>query len=428
MSTLNKLVFAPTKRLYYGRIIILVAAINLFFSGPGQTYSISVFIDSYIKDFGWSRSMVSSMYSTATLIAGLLLFIVGRSIDKYGHRFMSVTIAALLGVACMWSSFITNLGMLFIGFFMLRLFGQGSMTLLPSTLVPQWFIKKRATALSLMSLGGVAASAVLPPLNIYIIDNWGWDIAWRVWTILLWFLFIPIAYIFIHNKPENIGLLPDDNIITLKGKNRNKNNKCIDKETHEISWTLKEAMQTRAFWLIMFCQAIPSMIITGVTFHFVSIMGQQGLDRTLAAFILSIVAMVSFPITFITGFILDKIKAHFVIAGLLVTQLISLLILLNTHTAAMAIVYGVTMGMVMGSQGVCNNVIWANYYGREYLGSIRGFSMMSIIVGSAFGPLPFGFAFDYFGGYGEIISTIAIIPLLGIVSALISPPPKKEIV
>ncbi|WP_337957771.1 hypothetical protein [Guptibacillus spartinae] len=72
--------------IFYGWYIVIVAAIAVFFSGPGQTYGVSVFIDYYIQEFGWSRSLVSGIYSTATLAAGLLLFLVGRLIDKLGQR------------------------------------------------------------------------------------------------------------------------------------------------------------------------------------------------------------------------------------------------------------------------------------------------------------------------------------------------------
>ena len=80
---------------FYGWIIVAVSATTLFFSGPGQTYSVSSFIDSYISEFGWSRAVVSSMYSVGTLIAGLLMGFMGSFFDKRGHRFMTTIIAAI---------------------------------------------------------------------------------------------------------------------------------------------------------------------------------------------------------------------------------------------------------------------------------------------------------------------------------------------
>ena len=129
---------------YYGWVILFMSALAFFFSGPGQTYSISIFIDHYIKQFGWSRSLVSSLYSGGTLISGLILTFMGQKIDKYGHRKMIVIISLSLGAAALWMSIISNPIMLLIGFFLMRFFGQGSMGLWPQTLVPHllsfiWF-------------------------------------------------------------------------------------------------------------------------------------------------------------------------------------------------------------------------------------------------------------------------------------------------
>lgn len=142
-----------------------------FFSGPGQTYSNAAFIDYYILDFNWERSLVSGIYSAATLAAGFLLFLVGSSIDRFGQRTVSLTVSILLASACFWNSIVVNPVMLFIGFFLIRLLGQGSMTLVPNTLIPQWFIEKRGRAFSLMMLGGFISSTFFPPFNAWLISN-----------------------------------------------------------------------------------------------------------------------------------------------------------------------------------------------------------------------------------------------------------------
>ena len=72
--------------IFYGWAIVALSALSMFFSGPGQTYSISIFIDYYIQDFSYSRSFVSGIYSVGTLAAGITLFFVGRAIDRLGQR------------------------------------------------------------------------------------------------------------------------------------------------------------------------------------------------------------------------------------------------------------------------------------------------------------------------------------------------------
>lgn len=52
--------------------------------------------------------------------------------------------------------------------------------------------------------------------------------------------------------------------------------------------------------------------------------------------------------------------------------------------------------------------------------------MTTMVIGSALGPLPFGIAFDYFGGYREIILLMLLAPMIGSVAALLARPPRKE--
>lgn len=408
-------------RFYYGWIITAIASLGVFFSGPGQTYFISVFINSYIKGFGWNRATVSSFYSASTLLSGLLLFIVGRLADRYGQKKMMIIAAALLGLSCIWNSFISSLWMLFLGFFIGRLAGQGSMTLIPSTIVPQWFIKRRAFAFSMMSMGSAIGSAVLPPFNTWLIGLWGWNGVWRLWAGLLLFLFIPVSYFLLFDRPETLGLLPDN-----EGINGTGNTGAIEFENESAAWTLKKATRTRAFWGMLFCQLLFPMINTGVIFHFVSILGTKGLSASSASFVLSLFAIVSFPTTLAAGYLLAKIKAHHAAALIASLQLISLAVLLFSTSLQTTVAFAVILGAASGLQAVQGGLVWPDYYGMKHLGSIRGLVMTASVIASAIGPVPFGFAFDTFGAYTEALLLMMVFPAVGIVAALISPKPVRN--
>ncbi|WLR58559.1 MFS transporter [Guptibacillus hwajinpoensis] len=414
---------------FYGWYIVMAAAIGVFFSGPGQTYAVSVFIDYYIQDFGWGRSLVSGIYSSATLVAGLLLFVVGRLVDKHGQRRMMLIMGSLLAFACFWNSFVIGPVMLFIGFFMLRLFGQGSMTLIPNTLVPQWFVVKRGRALSFMAIGGFLSSASFPPLNTWLITTFGWESAWRILGLALIGIFLPVVFFIVKNKPEDIGLLPDNAISKKKLAQRReeKMEEVEQEEGFETNWTVKEAMRTRAFWFILFCVSIPALVNTGLTFHLFSILGEQGVPGSTAAIILSIMAIVGFPVTMASGFILERVNVHIVLGLSFVGQMVFILLLTQVHTYLLAIVFAVLWGIIGGIERITLNIIWPNYFGREHLGSIKGIATTTMVIGSAFGPLPFGIAFDVFGGYTEILLIILIFPILGTIAAFMSPPPSKQV-
>lgn len=411
-----------TKRPFYGWAIVAVAALTLFFSGPGQTYSVSIFIDHYVESFGWGRTEVSSYYSMATLVAGFTLPLIGRGIDKKGQRRMLVIIAFALAMAALWMSFVRTPLMLILGFFMLRLLGQGSMTLLPNTLVPAWFQRNRGKALSLMALGGVVGSAAIPPINNLLLVNFGAALAWRTWTALLLLIMIPAGWIVIRNRPEEKGLMPDGDRDDDLGQNQFRPAKRV--EVSSYPWRLDEAMKTRSFWLMLLTMAIPSMINTGITFHMVSIIGEKGFSSAFAASILSIMALSQFPMTFVAGFVVDYVKVHLVKGLNYILYLVVVLAIFLGDRPALLILYAILHGIFLAFDSVSTGVLWPNYFGSRNLGSIRSITMTSMVIGSALGPLPFGLAYDIFGGYNEILIIMMAFPLLGALASFASPAPE----
>lgn len=117
-----------------------MVALSYFFSAPGQTFFGSGFIDIYVKDLKWDRTIVSSLYSIATLLSGLFISSVEQIADRIGTKITMIAAGILLGLVCIWNSFNFSLVTLFIVFAFSRFLGQGSMILLPSLVLPKWFI------------------------------------------------------------------------------------------------------------------------------------------------------------------------------------------------------------------------------------------------------------------------------------------------
>ena len=404
-------------RFFYGWVIVLVAGLAVYFSGPGQTYTVSVYIDSYITEYGWSRTTVSTMYSLGTFAAGMLMGAVGRLIDRHGHQRMSVVIAAAFGFALLLMSAVTSTTMLLAGFFLIRLLGQGSMGLVGGTLVPQWFIRRRGRAVSVLSLFGALSMATFPVMNIWLIQSLGWQNGWRTWTIVTWLLVAPLFHLLIRTRPEDVGLHPD-------------NEKPPDPEggapAQEEHWTLGEALRTRSFWLLNYITVVPSAIITGCVFHQISILGQAGLTPEAAALISTVTSLVNLPILLLAGGLADRYQVKYLMAAAQGILLAMVAALYAADSMPLVLVYGAAMGAQMGVQAIVREVAWPNYYGRRHLSTIRGVNMMAGVIGSALGPLPFGYAFDVFGGYSQVLLASMAFPLAGILVGLLADKPVKR--
>ncbi|WP_027108021.1 MFS transporter [Lacticigenium naphthae] len=403
---------------YYGWIIVFIGALSIFFSGPGQTYSVSIFIDFYIEEFGWSRSQISSFYSIATLISGFFMPVVGNLIDKKGQRKATITVALLFGLTLIWMSMIQAPWMILIGFLFIRMFGQGSLTLIPNVLIPQWFVSKRGRALSFISYGGVMGAAFIPPLNNYLIQNYSLSIAWLFWAAMMFFILLPIAFFFMKNRPEDIGLLPDG------AEKLSELNKSKAKPASEaVSWTLQEAKQTRSFWLMLFVSAVPSLLNTAITFHIVSIIGEKGYGATFAAFLLSTIAITQMVLTVFAGYTVERVPVH-IVKGfnyILYAGVIFLLIFANNDIYLIG--FAILQGFFMAFDTVSTGVLWPNYFGRMHLGKIRGLTMAAMVIGSALGPFPYGVAYDYLGSYNQILLVSIALPVFASIASFLSPAP-----
>lgn len=407
---------------YYGWFVLFLSAIATFFSSPGQTYSISAFIDSYLKEFGYSRTLISGIYSLATVLSGSLLVFMGKAVDRFGQRMMLVIAGTMLGVACMFNSFIINLPMIFVGFFLLRYFGQGSLSLIPGSLVPQWFEKRRAFAISLLTLGTIIGNIVAPRLNTFFIATYGWQMAWRIWAIFLIFLFTPLMYVFIINKPENLNLLPDNEKVLSQ--------QDIDDELATVtknSFTLNEALKTKEFWFIGVISMIIPMISTGMMFHMYSILGEKNIDAQSTSMIIGYIALPGLIMPLIAGLIIDRFRSKYIVIITLSIMILDLVFMLFVKSTYSASIFLIIYGFATNVQNVTINLIWVRYFGRLHLGAIKGAATVFGVLGSALGTVPFGLSFDLTNSYNAAFIAMTGITTLAIFLAFSIKKPVRHI-
>ena len=125
-------------------------------TSPGQTYVVSIFIEDFIADLGISRSLISTLYTLGTLIGSFALPIVGYQIDRRGARLMVGVITALFGLACVYMGYVQNAVMLGFGFIALRMLGQGSLGMVCTNVINQWWARRRGPSDGDLRHGGLA--------------------------------------------------------------------------------------------------------------------------------------------------------------------------------------------------------------------------------------------------------------------------------
>ena len=400
---------------------MVVATLGMIMTSPGQTYVVSIFIESFIADLKISRSLVSTLYTIGTLVGSFVLPIVGYQLDRHGARLIMVFITVLFGVACVYMGYVQNAIMLGFGFIVLRMLGQGSLGLICTNIINQWWVRRRGMV---MGISGMAGSLIslggFPNLVNWLLPIYGWRFTYVLLGIILVCVMTPLASIFFRNHPEDYGLQPDGGESAIS---RFRKKRQVTAGWTEVHWTLGEAMRTSVFWILMASLSAISMLSTGLFFHMVSIFTDNGLTPNLAAAVFVPIAVTTAIVNWCSGILVDRVPVRILLAIGLVFQSLSLLMARWLSGTTFALGFGVVLGVSSGLIRILGSVVWAMYFGRHHLGSITGFTTMITITGSALGPMPLGIGRDLLGSYNLALIISAFIPLLlGIISFFIHDP------
>jgi len=392
---------------FYGWMILGWGTLGVLMSIPGQTMGVSAFTEYLLEALNISRDSLSLAYMFGTISSSLLLPLVGRIYDKIGVRPLAFLSALLLGVVLVYLSQVDRISnairsiidswwvtmvMIFFGFFLLRFFGQGVLTMVSRNMMMMWFEKRRGFATGFSNVFISLGFAFAPYLISRIIDNHGWRGAWIVLAIVVGVAFPVIVLIFFRNKPRDSGLEPDGGVVSKKNK---KNYFPVAKH-----FTINEAIKNYSFWVFALFLAMQGLYVTGITFHVVSIFEEVNLSKELALSIFQPMAVVAVVVTLGFSALSDHIKLKYLlyIKGFGACLSTVSLVFLQSGMWAYHLLY-IGTGILAGMFNVLNSVTWPRYFGTNHLGSITGQSVMMIVLGSALGPIMFSFSLSQFGSY-----------------------------
>ena len=402
---------------FSGWTMLGVGATALLLSAPAQTYGFAVFIDPMVAELGWSRSLISAVYTVATFGSAGALLLAGRLIDRHGQRRVMAAAAAVYAAALVVMGAIEGLAGLLVGFMLLRVSGASVFTLAARTLVQQWFVRRRGWAASLVNLGKMLGMAVAPPAGAVLIEELGWRHAWQAIAAVV-ALFVPLVLLVVRNRPEEIGQRPDGD--------RDEGIAAPQPTAAAPSWTPRQARRTPAFWLLLAGTVVPAAVTNGLSFNQVSILTGAGLSPAVAATAFTVESVVALPMTLLAGRLSDRFGARYVLAFGQASLAAAMLSLLVTDSVATALIYGGLRGLASGTWILASEVAWAAYFGRRHLGAIMGMSFAAAFVGAAVGPLPFGLIYDAVGRYDPAIWGLAVLPAVTTWAVLLARPPAPQ--
>ena len=367
--------------------------------------AIQVFIT---EDTGWKKSTISLAVTGGTWAAGLLSPFIGRLADRYGPRWLmpvgiiivAMSLFSVAGVQAIWQFFAAYI----VG----RAVSQPVMVgVVPRTAAVNFFRRRRNIALSLVSIFRPVGSAINIQIISLIAIHYGWRTAYRYFGILSLILVGPMVLV-MRRRPEDIGLLPDgagrdEGPVAMPGASDRSRGRDL-----EFSWTLREAVTSRAFWLISLTAAFGTLASGTVSFSLVPYLAEDvGLSKGTAAGVLSLGTFLAIG-NLGWGYLAEFITPRRCLVVALVVSGAMVLYLTTVNSLAMALGFAMLFGIFSGPEDPLQSMMLAQYFGRNSYGAILGVVAPFQTVMLGFGPALGTLYREEFGSYTGLYVGLAI--------------------
>lgn len=369
-----------------------------FFSSFGQTFFISLFVPYWVDSMQINNTLFGIIYASVTMVSALLLWFLGRFIDRTSLPRFSLLVLLPLIFSVFFLSRAENIVLLIAGLLLVRFFGQGLMSHTSATGIAKYYEADRGKALGITSLGHPAGQLLLPVLAVALIKHSGWqDTMFYMGIVSLPVLLISVWAI----KP-----VTQDNAALSNGKIRKHGNK--EGQSRIITdWK---------FWVIALNIFIVPFLYTSIFLYQYTIGETKGYDASWVAFSFTFFAVFNAIAMIVSGELIDRFSGVFLFPLYLVPAIAATgVIALVSEKWAMPGFYSL-LGISSGLGTTVKTAIQAEIYGTGNLGKIRSYFTTILVISTAAGLPLFGYLLDrdvsvniILGGAGLVVFIIMVI-------------------
>ena len=419
-------------KIFFGWWTVLASGILTLWGYGYQAYGFSALFKPISSELGFSRATTSVAASIGRFEGGFEAPITGWITDKFGPRWIVFSGVALISISLILVNWVNSLWTFYLVWGLILGTGVNIALSVPlDTAISNWFVKKRGLALSLKWIGSGLSGVIALPLISWLITVQGWRTTCVIGGLVMAVVGLPLAWFCLRpRRPEYYGLLPDG--ATTEDETTDIS-QMIDRgvayaaSAEEREFTIRQAIRTPTYWLLIAAQAIHSLVAPVINIHSIPFLTDRGIDPLKAAGIMVIMVASSIPARFMGGFIADRIgtnRLRFLMAGAYFLEGAGIAVFLLNQSMAMIYVWFVIYGIGFGTGLTVNSLIRARYFGRKAFGSIYGTSMMLLAPVGVLAPIYAGWVYDTNGTYLPAFTLFAILLAVAAIILPFARPPK----
>jgi MFS family permease len=348
--------------------IVITAFLSLFALVGIAYYGLPFFFDFITKEFGWSRTTVTSGNALGKLLVGPLFgFMAGWLIDKYGPRRLMMAGVLMMGVALVGLSFSDSLGLFYL-FYVFNALGYVCGGPLPcQVLISRWFERNRGKAMGIAYLGIGTGGAVVPLIASGIEKNYGWHNSLAALGVLVVLIAFPMVFF-------------------IKGSAA----KGSQPERTEPAVSIKNVLTNRNFYLLGIGSMCAIGVVGGVNQHLKLYLRDLNFSQSQAAHIISLVLLSSLAGRVLMGWLADVIRRKYVMILIYIIVASAIPLLLVSDFPGRIYIFAVIFGIGLGGDYMIIPLMAGDLFGVRVLGRTMGIILVADGVAESLFPMLLG--------------------------------------
>ncbi len=382
------------------------------------------------RSLGWNLAAISGVFTVRAFL-GLLSPLVGLAVAHFGAKRVMIVGGIFTAIFTALTGAVVSILLFYLIFGAALAIADGFMGYLPVfNTVQQWFVKRRGLAIGIVAAAGGVGGFVFAPFAEYLIQSvGGWRPAMLVLGVVILLLGVLPAVFFVHNKPEDIGELPDgalaeevsgaDEILREKG----------NEEVKVRQWSLGETLRTYQIWLLMLVFGAEAWALGVFAADQIVYLASIHIDALQAATALGTTGLIAAAAGILIGPFTDRFGPYYTLILATVLESIGAIILINAQSLASVYAYVVLFGAGYGILVPTVPACIGAYYGRKNYATIYGWASIIVILCAGIGPLLTGYLVVANNGSFVLSFQIIIGLLIGsVVLAILArkPSPAKQ--
>lgn len=397
--------------------MLMLATCIAAFSSQNIT---SLMVQPIIADMGWNRTEMAAALTIAGLVGALAAPLAGFVVDRYGARGLMPIGALLMSGALLLLSNTTTLAEFLLAYMVVR--GIGPLTMsgpVSQATIVNWFLKKRGRATGITSMTWQLFVSIFAPIAGVLVQTRGWRSVFSTLSIAALAGAVPMALL-LRRRPEDVGLLPDGD-----WKPTEKEAQRAPKDS-DVSWTLREAFETRALWTLLGTFVIGGSTMSMMTSLAPYLTLKYQMSNQAVGWVISGFWVPATVSRLIWGYLIDKLPARICLSTCALGRgigVISLILVPYPYNIGTWMFFS---GLVGNSFGILQPVMFANFFGRRAFATIQGGVRPLMAVPGLILPLLVARLYDVSGTFTWGFLLCGSLGFIGAFAALFAAPPTKR--